>query len=78
MTDKRESASRDAGAAGESVIATIRIEAPTDGVGEFKCVVSAYPDCPTPHRIAILRAATDLMRELKGAERQGSYDEAAE
>jgi len=61
---------------GRSVIAMIEIEAPVDGGGEFKCVVGASPDCPTPQRIAILRAATDLLRGLKRAEHQGGDDEA--
>jgi hypothetical protein len=76
MTDKKEGVRRDARAASRSVVAMIEIEAPVDGDGEFKCVVGASPNCPTPHRIAILRAATELLRGLKDAQHQGSHEEA--
>lgn len=76
MTDKKESVRRDARAAGRSVVAMIEIEAPVGGGAEFKCVVGASPDCPMPHRIAILRAATELLRGLKDAQHQGSHDAA--
>jgi hypothetical protein len=73
MTDKKKDV-RDVRAADRSVIARIEIEASVDGGGEFKCVVGASPDCPAPHRIAILRAATELVRGLKRAQHQGSHD----
>jgi hypothetical protein len=76
MTDKKEGVRRDARAAGRSVVAMIEIEAPVDGGAEFTCVVGASPDCPTPHRIAILRAATELLRGLKYTRHQSSHDEA--
>ena len=76
MTDKKEDVRRDVRAAGRSVIARIEIEAPVDGDGEFKCVVGASPDCPAPHRIAILRAATDLLQGLRRAGHKGSHNEA--
>jgi hypothetical protein len=76
MTDKREYFRRDVLAAGRSVIAMIEIEAPVDDGGEFRCVVGASPDCPAPHRIAILRAATDLLQGLNRAEHQDNHDKA--
>jgi hypothetical protein len=65
MTNKKEGGRRDPRAESRSVVALIEIEAPVDGSGEFKCVVGASTDCPAPHRIAILRAATDLAQRLK-------------
>jgi hypothetical protein len=75
MTDKKQVLRRDVRAAGRSVIARIEIEAPVDG-GDFKCVVGASPECPAPHRIAILRAATELLQGLRRAGHKGSHGEA--
>jgi hypothetical protein len=76
MTDKKQVVRRDARAAGRSIVARIEIEAPVDGNGDFKCVVGASPECPAPHRIAILRAATDLLQGLRRAGHKDSLDEA--